>query len=90
MDIISHYVYILRCADGSLYTGYTTDPPRRLKEHNAGIAAKYTRGRLPVNMVYIEEQESRSDALKREYALKQLTRQKKLDLIRRKEDANEK
>ena len=76
-----HYVYILRCADDTLYTGYTTDPERRLREHNAGEGAKYTRGRTPVEIVYREAYDSRSAAMRREYEIKQLRRSEKVDLI---------
>lgn len=76
-----HYVYILLCSDGTLYTGYTTDPSRRLKEHNKGTGAKYTRSRLPVSMVYIEEGSDLSWGLRREAAIKKLTRRDKLKLI---------
>ncbi|MBC8505522.1 MAG: GIY-YIG nuclease family protein [Anaerolineales bacterium] len=75
------YCYIVECADGTLYTGWTTDPQRREKEHNAGRGATYTRIRGPVKLVYIEEQPNRSAALKREHAIKKLTRAKKLTLI---------
>jgi len=75
------YVYILRCADDTLYTGMTDDVIRRTEVHNSGKGAKYTRGRTPVAVVYTEECESYSSALKREYAIKQLTRQQKMDLI---------
>lgn len=75
-------VYILRCSDRTLYTGVTTDPVRRLKQHNAGTGARYTRARLPVTQVYLEETAGRSEALKREYAIKKLTRIQKLGLIR--------
>lgn len=78
------YVYILRCADGTLYTGSTDDVTRRAKVHNSGKGAKYTRGRTPVEVVYSVECESYSAALKREYAIKQLTRQEKLALIEEK------
>ena len=67
-------VYLARCRDGSLYTGITTDPERRLKEHNQGLGAAYTRSRLPVTLVYSEVAGSRSQALRREYAIKSLTR----------------
>jgi putative endonuclease len=67
-------VYIARCRDGSLYTGITTDPERRLKEHNGRLGAAYTRSRLPVTLVYWEPAESRSQALRRERAIKSLTR----------------
>lgn len=75
------YVYILRCKDGTLYTGSTDDVVRRAEVHNSGKGAKYTRGRTPVEVVYAEECETYSAALKREYAIKQLTRQQKLELI---------
>lgn len=78
----AHYVYIVRCADKSLYTGYTTDIGRRIGEHNRSQGAKYTRGRGPVELVYEEEYASRSEAQKREYQIKQLTREQKLDLIK--------
>ena len=76
------YVYILRCADGSLYTGWTTDPARRLAEHNRGQGAKYTRSRRPAELVYQERCESRPEAMRRERQIKQLTREQKLALIR--------
>ncbi len=76
------FVYLLRCADGSLYTGITTDVPRRAKQHNAGTASRYTRSRLPAVLVYQEAQASHSHALKRELAIKALSRQKKESLIR--------
>ncbi len=75
------YVYILRCGDGTLYTGITDDVQRRLAAHNAGKGAKYTRGRGPVVLCYQQAQESYSAALRREYAIKRLTRQEKLALI---------
>lgn len=76
-----HYVYILRCADDTLYTGYTTDPARRLEEHNRGVGAKYTRARLPVDLVYVEEGANKSWGLRREAAIKKLCRSEKLKLI---------
>ena len=75
------FVYLLRCADGSLYTGITVDLHRRLEQHNAGTASRYTRSRLPVVLVYQEVQPSRSQALKRELAIKALSRQAKESLI---------
>lgn len=78
----SWFVYLLRCADGSLYTGISTDVPRRLEQHNAGTASRYTRSRLPTVLVYQETQASRSLALKRELAIKALSRQAKEALIR--------
>lgn len=71
------YVYILRCADDTLYTGITTDPERRLAEHNGRGGAKYTRVRQPVELVYLEESENRSLASQREWQIKQLPRKKK-------------
>lgn len=77
-------VYILRCGDGTLYTGMTDDFPRRLEQHRSGKGAKYTRGRAPLEPVYREDCASRPEALKREYAIKQLPREKKLALIEQK------
>ena len=76
---MGHYVYIVECSDGSLYTGYTTDVERRVEEHNSGDGAKYTRGRTPVELVHSEEYETRSDAMSREYEIKQLSRSEKFD-----------
>jgi len=76
-----HYVYVLECDDGSLYTGYTTDPDRRIQEHNDGVGAKYTRGRTPVEMVHLEEYETQSEAMSREYEIKQFSRRKKDELV---------
>lgn len=76
-----NYTYILRCADGTLYTGWTNDLEKRLKAHNAGTGAKYTRARRPVELVWYESFEDKTDAQRREYAVKQLTRARKLALI---------
>ncbi len=76
-----HYVYVLRCGDGSLYTGYTTDVDRRVEQHRAGNGAKYTRGRGPLEVVHVEEHETRSAAMAREHEIKQLTREDKERLI---------
>ena len=77
-----NYTYIVQCADGTFYTGWTTDVIRRLKEHNEGKAgAKYTRAKRPVNLVYYEGYETKEEAMRREYAIKQLTRKEKLELI---------
>lgn len=76
-----NYVYILRCSDGTFYTGWTTDIEARIKTHNSGSGAKYTRGRRPVSLAYYEELADRSAALKREAAIKRLPRNKKLELI---------
>lgn len=75
------HVYILRCADGTLYTGIATDVTARLATHNAGKGAKYTRGRLPVELVHQEKVESHSAALKREHAIKQLPTMEKRRLV---------
>ena len=82
-DAESHYVYVLRCADGTLYTGYTTDVERRVAEHDAGDGAKYTSGRGPVELVHREAYPSRSAAMSREYAIKSLSRAAKERLIER-------
>lgn len=76
------FVYLLRCSDGSIYTGISNDVPRRVEQHNAGTASRYTRSRLPVVLAYQESQASRSLALKRELAIKALSRQAKESLIR--------
>lgn len=76
-----HWVYVVRCKDDTLYTGYATHLTRRVDEHNAGDGAKYTRGRTPVELVYSEGFESRSAALRREYEIKQLDRTEKEALI---------
>jgi putative endonuclease len=78
-----HFVYMVRCADGTLYTGYARDPERRAEVHNRGRGAKYTARRLPVRLVYWELCDSRSAALKREYEVKRLARTEKLHLCRR-------
>ena len=76
-----YYVYILRCSDGNLYTGITTDIPRRLKEHNSGKGGNYTRIRYPAKLVYKEICTNRSEAQKRESQIKSWSRQKKLTLF---------
>lgn len=73
--------YILRCSDGSLYTGWTNDITKRLAAHNAGKGAKYTKSRTPVELVHVEFFDVREDAMRREYAIKQLSRSQKLALI---------
>ena len=75
------YLYILRCADGTLYTGITTDVEKRLETHRSGKGAKYTRGRQPLELVYRESCENHSAALKREWEVKKLSRQEKELLI---------
>ncbi len=79
--ISMNYTYILKCSDNTLYTGWTNDIEKRLKAHNAGKGAKYTKTRLPVEIVYYESFEDKIDAMKREHAIKQLSRKEKLKLI---------
>jgi putative endonuclease len=76
-----HYVYVLRCADESLYTGYTTDVERRVAEHDAGEGAKYTRGRTPVELVHVEAFETKSAAMAREHEIKDLSTRQKRRLV---------
>jgi len=78
---VTHYVYVLECADGTFYTGYTTDVERRVREHDAGEAAKYTRGRTPVELVHVERFGSRAAAMSREHEIKQLRREEKERLV---------
>ncbi|MTD41571.1 GIY-YIG nuclease family protein [Erwinia sp. CPCC 100877] len=82
----SHYFYVLYCRDQTFYGGYTTDPARRLKEHNAGVGAKYTRlsSRRPLEMIHVEKFASRSEATKAEYAFKKLTRRQKIAYLKEK------
>lgn len=77
-----NYTYILKCADGTYYTGWTVNLEKRVGLHNSGKGAKYTRSRRPVELVYYEMYEDRREAMRREYAIKQLTREKKQMLIR--------
>lgn len=81
-------VYILRCGDGTLYTGWTNDLDKRLKTHAAGKGAKYTRARLPVTLVYTEAFETEHEARSRECGIKRLSRGQKLSLIKGKENAD--
>ena len=81
MEAVPPTVYILRCADGTLYTGYALDVDQRCAAHNAGRGARYTAGRRPVTVAYVEACATVSEALKREYALKRLSRQEKDALI---------
>lgn len=75
------YTYIVRCADGTLYTGWTNDLEKRIKAHNLGKGAKYTRSRLPVTLVYCETFETSREAQSREVKIKRLTRKEKLELV---------
>lgn len=76
-----YYVYMVRCSDGSLYTGFTNAVESRVKAHNAGKGAKYTRSRRPVQLVYTEEHQSKREALQRERAIKALTKEEKENLV---------
>lgn len=78
-----NYVYILRCNDDSLYTGWTNNLEKRVKAHSNGKGAKYTKARLPVELVYFEEYENKVEAMRREYVIKQLKRKEKLMLIKK-------
>jgi putative endonuclease len=78
---MAFYCYILECSDGSYYTGWSMDPERRLTQHNRGMGARYTRSRRPVRLVYMEELPDKGAALKRERAIKALTRLKKQKLV---------
>lgn len=79
---MKYYTYILECADSTLYTGYTNNIEKRLITHNSGKGAKYTRGRLPVRLLYFEEFDTKSEALKREIYIKKLSKNNKLKLIK--------
>ena len=79
---MDNYVYILRCGDNSLYTGWTNNLVNRLKMHKTGHGAKYTKGRGPINLMYFEVFLSKSEALKREYEIKQFTKDQKEELIK--------
>lgn len=81
-EATKHYAYMLRCADGTIYSGYTTAPYRRTTVHNSGRGAKYTRSRLPVKLVFLESFSTKSEALKREAALKRLSHADKISLIK--------
>ena len=78
-----NYVYILKCADNSLCTGWTNNLDKRIKAHAEGKGAKYTKARLPIELVYFEEYQDKREAMKREYAIKQLKRKEKLELIKK-------
>jgi putative endonuclease len=81
LNKMAYFCYMIECADGTYYTGWTSDPEQRVREHNRGKGAKYTRGRGPVRLVYLEEQPDKGTALKRERAIKALTRTQKEKLI---------
>lgn len=76
-----NYTYILICKDGTYYTGWTNNLDKRLKDHNAGKGAKYTKARLPVSLIYYEEFQTKEDAMRREYAIKRMARNEKDSLV---------
>ena len=80
--MMGNYIYIVECADGTWYTGWTTDPDRRVHMHNTGKGAKYTRSRRPVRLIYTEEYETSVEAQRREYEIKHLTRAQKEAIVR--------
>ena len=84
-----HYTYILKCKDNTYYTGYTNDLEKRIKAHNEGKGAKYTKGRGPVELVYCEEYEEKGRAMRREWEIKQLSRNEKENLIMGQKDKKE-
>ena len=77
-----NYTYIVKCSDGTFYTGLTNDLTRRMEAHNQGRGAKYTKARRPVTLIYYETFETKEEAMKREYAIKRLSRKEKEELIR--------
>jgi putative endonuclease len=77
----AYYCYILECCDGTFYTGWSTDPERRARQHNAGCGARYTRAHRPVRLLYVESQPDLSSAMKREHAIKKMSRKAKEKLI---------
>lgn len=80
--ILIYYTYLLECSDGTLYCGYTNDVEARIRTHNEGKGAKYTKSRLPVRAVYVEPHETKNEAMSREGKIKRLTRAEKLELIK--------
>lgn len=81
---MSEFVYLLKCKDNTFYCGYTNNLEKRIKTHNEGKGSKYTRGRLPAKLIYVEEYESKSLALKREYEIKRFSKKEKKELIKQK------
>lgn len=77
-----NYTYIVKCSDGTFYTGWTNDLTRRMEAHNQGRGAKYTKARRPVTLIYYETFETKEEAMKREYAIERLSRKEKEELIR--------
>lgn len=78
-----NYTYIVECSDGTLYTGWTNNIEKRILAHNEGRGAKYTRGRTPVKLVHLEEFETKEEAMSREFNIKRLTREEKLELCKK-------
>lgn len=85
MEAEGNYVYIVKCSDGSLYTGWTNNLKKRLDTHNEGKGAKYTKTRLPVELVYYEECDTKEIAMSREWHIKRMTRKQKLEMINNKD-----
>ncbi len=83
MEEKKNYTYMVRCGDGTLYTGWTNQLEKRVKAHNEGCGAKYTRSRRPVKLVYFEAFESKEEALRREFFIKRMTRKQKEELIKK-------
>lgn len=83
-----NYTYIVRCSDGTLYTGWTNDLKKRIKDHNEGRGAKYTRARRPVVLAYYEEFDTKEEAMSREWAIKHMTRREKEEIIRQEKHEN--
>lgn len=80
-NIYVYYLYIVKCKDGTLYTGWTKDIPKRIRQHNAGTGAKYTRGRGPIRLMYSEKFTTKGEAMRREYEVKRMSRTVKLQLV---------
>lgn len=88
MVLLMNYTYIVQCSDGSLYTGWTNDLEKRIKAHNAGKGAKYTKSRRPVVLVYYEEFSTKEEAMHREWEIKRMSRQQKMKMIGSRESAS--
>lgn len=81
MEEIANYTYMVRCSDGTLYTGWTNHIEKRLQDHNSGKGAKYTRSRTPVELVYLERSDTKQEAMRKEVYYKRLTRRQKEEMI---------
>ena len=84
-----YFCYILECSDGTFYTGWTTDPERRLRQHTAGRGARYTRSHPPIRLAFVEPQPDRAAAMRREHVLKNLSRSRKRELMEARSSAEE-